>query len=56
MKLAQQLRWKKSREAAEPAQAVAAKPKKRKLSSAGKRAIIAATKKRWAAVKAAKQA
>ena len=56
MKLAQQLRWKKIREAEELVQAVAAKPKKRKLSAAGKRAIIAATKRRWAAVRAAKQA
>jgi len=55
MKLAQQLRWKRIREVAEPARAVAAKPKKRKLGAARKRAIIAATKKR-AAVKAAKQA
>jgi hypothetical protein len=31
-------------------------PVKRKLSAAGRRAIIAATKKRWAAVKAAKAA
>jgi hypothetical protein len=31
-------------------------PAKRKLSAAGRRAIIAATKKRWAAVKAAKAA
>jgi hypothetical protein len=33
-----------------------AAPAKRKLSAAGRRAIIAATKKRWAAVKAAKAA
>jgi colicin import membrane protein len=31
-------------------------PAKRKMSAAGKRAIIAATKKRWAAIKAAKAA
>jgi hypothetical protein len=31
-------------------------PVKRKLSAAGRRAIIAATKKRWAAIKAAKAA
>ena len=55
MKLAQQSRWKKIREAAGPAQAVAAKPKKRKLSAAGTKAIIAATKKRWTAVRAAKK-
>jgi hypothetical protein len=53
MRLAQQLRWKKIKEAAGPK--VAAKPKKRKLSAAGKAAIVAALKKRWAAVKAAKQ-
>jgi hypothetical protein len=47
MKLAQQLRWKKIKEVAEPAQAETAKPKKRTLSAAGRRAIIAATKKRW---------
>ena len=35
---------------------MAAKPKKRKLSAAGRKAIIAGIKKRWAAVKAAKQA
>ena len=33
-----------------------AKPAKRKMSAAGKRAIIAATKKRWADIKAAKAA
>src|SRR5881628_2996015 len=33
----------------------AAKPKKRKMSAAGRRAISEATKRRWAAVKAAKQ-
>jgi hypothetical protein len=38
-------------------QAVAPKaPAKRKLSAAGRQAIIAATKKRWAAVNAAKSA
>jgi hypothetical protein len=31
-------------------------PEKRKLSAAGRRAIVAATKKRWAAIKAAKSA
>jgi hypothetical protein len=31
-------------------------PAKRKLSAAGRRAIVAATKKRWAAIKAAKAA
>jgi hypothetical protein len=33
-----------------------APPVKRKMSAAGRRAIIAATKKRWAAIKAAKAA
>jgi hypothetical protein len=33
---------------------VPAAPAKRKLSAAGRRAIIAATKKRWAAIRAAK--
>jgi len=56
MKIAQQLRWKKIKEAAAPQQTKAAKPKKRKLSRAGKAAIVAALKKRWAAVKAAKKA
>lgn len=56
MKLAQQLRWKKIKEGGEPPQAESAKPKKRKLSAAGRRAIIDATKKRWARVKAAKKA
>src|SRR5437879_3571935 len=49
------LGYAKLKQSSEPTQAVAAKPKKRKLSAAGRRAIIAATKKRWAAVKAAKQ-
>jgi len=35
---------------------VPAAPAKRKLSAAGRRAIIAATKKRWAAIRAAKAA
>jgi hypothetical protein len=39
-----------------PATASPTKPAKRKLSAAGKRAIIAATKKRWADIKAAKAA
>jgi hypothetical protein len=56
MKAAQQLRWQKIREAAAPPQAVAKKPKKkRKMSAAGRKAISEATKKRWAAVKAAKK-
>jgi hypothetical protein len=48
MKIAQQLRWKKIKEAAEPPQSKAAKPKKRKLSAAGRKNIIEATKRRWA--------
>src|ERR1700722_13635640 len=35
---------------------VSAAPAKRKMSAAGRRAIIAGTKKRWAAIKAAKAA
>jgi hypothetical protein len=57
MKIAQQLRWKKIKEAAEPPQTASpgsAKPKKRKLSAVGRKNIIEATKRRWAAVKAAK--
>jgi hypothetical protein len=53
MKIAQQLRWKKIKEAAEPPQGEAAKPKKRKLSAAGRKAISIAAKKRWAALKSA---
>jgi len=56
MALAQKARWAKIKQAYAPPQAVAAKPKKRKLSAAGRRAIITATKKRWAAVKAGKKA
>jgi hypothetical protein len=56
MKLAQQLRWQKIKEAAEPPQAESAKPKKRHLSAKGRRAIVEATKRRWAKVKAAKKA
>src|SRR5712691_1914618 len=53
MALAQRARYAKLKQSSEPPQA--AKPKKRKLSAAGKAAIVAALKKRWAAVKAAKQ-
>ena len=56
MKIAQQLRWKKIKQAAEPQQGKAARPKKRKLSAAGRKAISMAAKKRWAATKAAKKA
>ena len=54
MKLAQQLRWKKIREAGEPAQAETAKPKRTMSASARKR-IAAAQKRRWALKKAAAQ-
>jgi hypothetical protein len=54
MKLAQQLRWKKIREGAEPAQAETAKPKRTMSASARKR-IAAAQKRRWALKKAAAQ-
>jgi hypothetical protein len=39
-----------------PAPVVSRAPAKRKLSTAGRRAIIAGTKERWAAIKAAKAA
>jgi ribonuclease E len=54
MKEAQQLRWAKIRGESKPAPATpeAQKPK-RKLSKAGRAAIVAALKKRWAAKKAA---
>jgi peptidoglycan hydrolase CwlO-like protein len=55
MALAQKARWAKIKgESAKPAPVPAPKPK-RKLSAAGRAAIVAATKKRWAAVKAAQQ-
>jgi hypothetical protein len=55
MKEAQQRRWAKIRgESEPPAPAMPEPPKaKRKLSKAGKAAIVAALKKRWAAKKAA---
>ena len=56
MRIAQKLRWKKIKQAAEPSEAATPKPKKRRMSAAGKAAIVAALKKRWAAVKAAKPA
>jgi hypothetical protein len=56
MALAQRARFAKLKQGSEPAQSVTAKPKKRKMSAAGRKAISDATKKRWAAVKAAKQA
>jgi hypothetical protein len=57
MALAQKQRWAKIKgESEKPAPALAPAPKaKRKLSAAGRAAIVAATKKRWAAVKAAKK-
>ena len=52
MALAQKARWPKIKGESEP---TAPAPKvKRKLSKAGRSAIVAATKKRWAAVRAAK--
>ena len=57
MAASQRARYAKLKQAAEPPQAESAKPKKkRKMSAAGKAAIIAGVKKRWAAVRAAKQA
>jgi len=52
MKIAQQLRWKKIKQGAEPAQAETAKPKRTMSASARKR-IAAAQKRRWALKKAA---
>src|SRR5258708_15072054 len=39
MQIAQQLRWQKIKEAAAPQEGKAAKPKKRKMSAAGRKAI-----------------
>jgi hypothetical protein len=57
MALAQRARFDKLRQDSEPTQAVAEKPKKkkRKMSAAGRKAISDATKKRWAAIRAAKK-
>jgi hypothetical protein len=54
MKEAQQRRWAATKgESEAPPQATTEVQKpKRKLSEAGRRAIIAATKKRWAAIRA----
>jgi hypothetical protein len=52
MREGQQRRWAKVKGELPQAEAIAAKPK-RKLSAAGKAAIVAALKKRWAAKKAA---
>jgi hypothetical protein len=56
MKEAQQLRWSKIRGTSEPpSPATSGTPKaKRKLSKAGRAAIVAALKKRWAAKRVAK--
>src|ERR1017187_1740201 len=56
MALAQKARWAKIKGEAEPPTPAPAPKPKRKLSAAGRKAIIAATKKRWAAVRAAKKA
>ena len=57
MAAAQRARYSKLKEDSEPPQAESAKPKKkRKMSAAGRKAISEATKKRWAAVRAAKKA
>ena len=55
MKIAQQLRWKKIKEAGGTAQAETAKPKRTMSASARKR-IAAAQRRRWALKKAAEQA
>ena len=55
MAAAQRARYSKLKQGSEP-QAEAAKPKKRKMSAAGRRAISLAAKKRWRAIKAAKKA
>jgi len=51
MAAAQRARFAKLKQGSEPTP----KPKKRKLSAAGRKAISEATKKRWAAIKAAKK-
>jgi peptidoglycan hydrolase CwlO-like protein len=56
MALAQRARYAKLKQGSEPPQAESAKPKSRKLSAAGRRAISIAAKKRWRAIKAAKKA
>ena len=55
MAAAQRLRYSKLKQGSEPTQASLTKPK-RKLSAQGRRAISLAAKKRWKAIKAAKQA
>ena len=55
MAAAQRARYSKLRQGSEPTEAATTKPKKRKMSAAGRKAISIATKKRWAAIKAAKK-
>ena len=55
MALAQRARFAKLKQSSEPSQAEFAKPKKRKLSAAGRKNIIEATKRRWAAIRVAKE-
>jgi hypothetical protein len=50
---AQRKRWAESKKESEPAASEEAPKTKRRLSKAGKAAIVAALKKRWAAKKAA---
>jgi hypothetical protein len=54
MKQAQQRRWAASKKAAEPSAPAKAPKPKRRISKAGMARIIAATKERWARVRAAK--
>jgi hypothetical protein len=55
MAAAQRARYSKLRQGSEPTEAATTKPKKRKMSAAGRKAISIATKKRWAAINAAKK-
>jgi len=55
MAAAQRARYARLRGESEPTEAATAKPKRRKM-TAGRRAIAAAAKKRWKAIKAAKKA
>jgi hypothetical protein len=58
MALAQQARWAKARNGANPAgttKSAAATPAKRTMSAAGRKRIAAAQRARWAKVKAAKK-
>src|SRR5256885_12698691 len=56
MAAAQRARYAKLRGESEPTEAVTPRPKKRKMSAAGRRAISLASKKRRKAIKAAKKA